>query len=107
MNEDDNLRKIRAQIVELCESILEGSVDLLQGIRWLNGLSSSLPEEERDSFSLITAIESQTDHIPIGSERCYCTKERCEQLDKEIERLVTPDKDRVFELCRTIIEKYS
>jgi hypothetical protein len=103
---------IRGKIVAICEAILNEEVGVIAGSRRLSRLESELLHNEvgwfqRDEdFVTIVAIDSETDHLPVDSERHNWSVEALERKDEEIAKAEALYKDDVFAACRKLIERF-
>ncbi len=107
MNYDEFIASQRKKIVSVSRDILEGNIDVIEGVRKLNALRTLLSNPEDEIFLPIRAIDSETDHFPIGNQRANWAPESLKKLNQEIEEYLADARDDIFEICRKIIRVYS
>ena len=107
MNHDEFIASKRQEIVSVSRSILEGKIDIIEGVRKLCALRTLMDNPEDEVFLPIRAIDLETDHFPIGNQRANWAPESLKKLDQEIEEYLADARDDIFESCREIIRAYS
>lgn len=96
----------RQEIVDLCTLMINNDIDLIAGCRKLTSLCEQVDEGENEIFFPIVAIESETDHFPIGTMRENCSENFLNKADKEMAeylREVSPD---IISYCKEIINYF-
>ena len=67
---EDDRHAARAMTLAIARSVIAGEVSILLAARELARLRFSAAEDDSDAdFLTFVAIESETDHLPIGDER--------------------------------------
>ena len=97
---------IRGKIVAICESILAEEIGVIAGSRKLSSLGLELYGDRDEDFGMFDGVASETDHLPVDSERANWSGEALERKDKEIARVEAFYKDDVFAGCKKLIEKF-
>ena len=80
--------------------------NLIEGCRQLVSLCSQVSEADNEIFFPIRAINSETDHFPIGAMRELCSEEYLEQADKEMAEYLQEVKSDIFSSCKEIINYF-
>lgn len=83
--------------------MINNDTDLIEGCRKLTSLCEQVDEGENEIFFPIVAIESETDHFPIGSMRERCSKEYLERADKEMAEYLREERSDIISSCKEII----
>jgi hypothetical protein len=107
MNHDEFIASRRQEIVSVSRSILEGKINIIEGVRKLCALRTLMVNPEDEVFLPIRAIDSETDHFPIGNQRANWAPESLKKFEQEIEEYLADARGGIFESCREIIHVYS
>ena len=78
----------RKKTIEMCKKILDGSIDIIEAIRYIYipGLIDVIPDRDLANFG--TLLEDEVDEIPKGKHRELCSREFLSRMDeKELEIL--------------------
>ena len=97
---------IRGQLVAICESVLAEEMGVIAGSRRLNRLGLQLYGARDPDFVTFAGVDSETDHLPVDSERANWSAEALERKDKEIAHAEKIYREDVFEDCRKLIERF-
>jgi hypothetical protein len=97
---------IRGKIVAICESVLTQEIGVISGSRKLSGLGLELYGDRNDEFVMFDGVASETDHLPVDSERANWSAEALQRKDQEIAQVEAFYKEEVFTACRKLIENY-
>lgn len=74
----------RQAIVALAKRIISGELDPVSGCRAIVQRQWDLSEVDRknDDFAILAAIESETDHFPLGAARARWSQAALEEQDR-------------------------
>ncbi len=97
---------LRGKIVAICEAILNEEIGVIAGSRRLNYLRCELELDRDEDFLTFVAINSETDHLPVDSERRHWSVEALERKDKEIAESEAAYKDHAIESCKKLIARF-
>lgn len=97
------LNQTRNKIISLCDDILLEKINLLDGCRKISSLSWDLNERENEIFYPFIAIDSSTDHLPLGEMRQRCSASFLEKADIEINECIQDSQPSIFLACRELI----
>ena len=98
----------RARVVEVARAILTGDLGVIEGSRQLMKVRLDVdPEQEDEDLLGMCGIESQTDHLPIGSVRQHWLPIALRQKDVEIAENEAFFRDSALAMCRALVERYS
>jgi len=92
---------VKREIINICELMVAGNVNLIDGCRTLISLSHKLDSVDV-LFNPIKAFDSETDHLPRGSMREQCSKEYLESADKEAEEYLRSASGEIIDACTEI-----
>jgi hypothetical protein len=105
----NNLEEVQflwSEVRNEAEDILNGQTGILEGVRELAYLSQRLAPVKTDAdFSVFIALDSETDHLPVGEERKNWAASALSEKDEEIRRFENLYRERVFAACRELIKK--
>ncbi len=93
--------------IRLAKEILDGNLHLISGCRIITGLSCDTNNPEDDIYLPFIAVDSETDHLPMGSVRALCDPDYLVRVDKEINRYIDLESDDIREACVELIKKLS
>ena len=96
----------RRELVRLAKALLAREIDTIEGLRLMNSLRAFLPESDDPVFHTITALESETDDVPVGKLRTEYDPTYLAALDKEMGRYLPLNEDALFGDLREIIKRY-
>ena len=97
---------LRGKIVAICEAILNEDIGVIAGSRRLNHLGYELDLDRDEDFLTFVAINSETDHLPVDSERQNWSVEALKRKDKEIAEFEAAYKDQAIESCKKLIARF-
>lgn len=102
-----NSSEPRQQLIDICSNVLANKISLLEASRLIValGFTNDLDENDDDINSFV-AIESETDHLPIGRVRQYWNETSLKEKDLEIEENEKWARSFGIESCENIIQKY-
>lgn len=77
------LRDCRS-VTTACRDYLTGTLGLIEASRYLASCAHSLREDRNSEFTFFIAVESETDHLPVGEYRNQWAADSLEVKDDEI-----------------------
>ena len=109
MDHDEYRAAVISQIVDIAKGALAGTVSILQAARELAELLSEagVEDDEGELVNLFKTIDSETDHLPLGSQRQQWDAVSLKRKDSEIVEYERAFREEVLRACRTLISKYS
>jgi hypothetical protein len=96
---------LRGKIVAICEAVLREEIGVIAASRRLSRFGLELFDGHDEDFEPFDAIDSETDRLPVDSERANWSVEALKRKDKEIARAEALYKDDAFVACRKLIER--
>ena len=104
---EEHLQWLSNKIVEIARNILSGEVGIVAGARKFGGVRHQVGDDHDPDFLFFTAVDSETDHLPIGEVRQHWNSEVLRAKDAELAAYEAEVRERAFEACRRLIQKYS
>lgn len=106
-DEIEVVEPIRAELVRLANAMLGDDLQLIEGCRRINALCDDVAELETHPFLVIKAIESETDHYPLGAVREKCAPVYLDRMDAEMGRYLSETREDILNACREIVRTFS
>ena len=100
------MKSNRARLIELCEDFLGGRKGVIETSREMMRWRHSIGPENDPDFIIFVAIESETDHLPVGSVRSYWSEKALLEKDREIRRMETFYRGYAEAAAKNLIEKH-
>jgi hypothetical protein len=97
---------IRGKIAAICEAVLAEEMGVIAASRRLSSLGLKLFQGHDKDFVIFDGIDSETDHLPVDSERQNWSADALERKDKEIAQSEALYKDDMFAACQKLIERF-
>lgn len=101
------LESKRAELIAVANAMLDGKMDLIEGVRKICSLRFAVGDPDNDVFMPIRAIESETDHSPLGEMRSRCAPDYLRRMDAEMQRYLSDARQDILEACKEIIRIFS
>ena len=96
----------RYDIVTTAQAVLDGKLEIIEGVRKLNQLRGAVDEYGSTLFDVIAGVESETEMYPIGDLRRRYNAEYLKQLDSRLSEFLPKIKEPLFASLREIVEYY-
>lgn len=107
MHSPENTAAKRAELIAVAKAMTDGELNLIEGVRKITALQHHVENPDDEIFMPIRAIESETDHFPIGAARAHCAPDYLKRADEEMERYLADAKADILAACRQILRAYS
>ena len=105
MSEDIQIKtRIHEEIVGIANAMLNGQIHLLEGVRRICDLGAQTDIANNPIFMQFQAIDSETDHIPMGQIRERCAAEYLRRSDQETINYLKEAKGTILQASLKIIE---
>jgi Protein of unknown function (DUF2489) len=98
---------LRGKIVAICEATLAEEMGTIAASRRLSALGLELFDGHDEDFSMLDAVDSETDHLPVDIERKNWSAEALKRKDVEIAETEAFYKNDVIAACRKLIERFT
>ena len=96
----------RKELLELANAMLAGEVNLIEGVRKICSLRFAIGDSENEVFFPMRAIDSETDHYPLGEMRTKCNIDYLKQMDAEMACYLSNASQDILDACKNIIRTY-
>ena len=104
LSREQYVESLRAKAQELALEVLSGRGSVIAAARLLAGLLSSLDSPALESArGVFVAVDSQTDHLPLGPVRALWAQEALAELDEEIAEAERTHAAEVADACRQVL----
>jgi hypothetical protein len=107
MSDSEGPSKSQAELLAVARAMLEWRMNLIEGARRINSLRFAVGQPQHPVFVPIVAVESETDHVPLGKHRDRCAPGWLAEVDEEMREYISKDGEVVRDACREIIRMYS
>jgi len=104
MNPHNEAEKKKIELVFVATSMLGGKINLIEGVRKICSLRHAIGDPDNEVFMMIRAIESETDHFPLGQMRERCAKDYLQRVDNEMQNYIIDAKEDILKACREIVQ---
>ena len=102
-----NSIEAKKEIIRVAKEMLAGAVDLIIGCRVITGLSCNTDDPQDEIYLPFIALDSETDHLPMGSVRELCDPDYLKRVDKEINRYNELAREDIHKACVELVKKLS
>ena len=103
---EEQRQRTSAKIRALAQSILSGELGVVEGSRHLAKLGFEVGAEDDPRFIFFVGVDSETDHLPLGEVRHHWSPDALLAKDEELKSFEISVRERAFEICRSLIDKY-
>ncbi len=97
----------RSKIVEVANAMLDGRMNLIEGVRSICALRHAIDLADNEVFMPIRAIESETDHFPLGEMRAHCSTDYLQRMDEEMRQYLDDASHDILAACSKIVRIFS
>jgi hypothetical protein len=107
MSHSEFVASQRRRVAEIADQMLGGKLGVIEGARLLSGLRHAVEVADNDpDFVVFVAIDSETDHLPVGGQRQLWNAEALKRKDSEIARAEAEAKEDSIEACRNLVRRF-
>ena len=98
----------RQEAVNVANAVLRGDLGIIEGARLLSSLAHRLVPDWTDDadFVVLCALDSETDHLPVGAQRKRWDPTALVERDALVQRIETDAKQDVEAACRNILQRF-
>lgn len=97
----------RSELVAIATAMLDGRMHLIEGARKICKLRYAVDQPENEVFMPIRAIESETDHFPLGEMRKRCAADYLQRMDDEMNQYLVDARQDILAACKDIVRVFS
>ena len=98
---------IRGKIVAICEAAVAEEINIISASRRLTALGLRLFDGHHEDFNTFRGVDSETDHLPVDTERKNWSAEALKRKDEEIAEAEAIYKKDVTAACWKLIERFA
>lgn len=96
-----------SKLVAICRRALLGEYSVVEAARLISTLAHDLDPDSGDSdLNLFRAIDSETDHLPVGHVRDRWQKEALAKRGEELAKVESFYSDAAADSYRALLERY-
>ena len=108
MSASDPISPLAQEMVLTCQRMLGGQLGVVAAARQIKSLAFRLHGDKyvHDLFRVFIAIDSETDHLPVGPERRHWAADALAAKDAEIQRYEESWRADAFKAARKIVQSY-
>jgi hypothetical protein len=96
------------RVIETARKIICGEIGVVEGSRILSALRVEVTEADHDpDFIPFIGIDSESDHIPLGSVRAHFSATGLERMDAELKAIEDHYRQLAIEASQRLLERYA
>lgn len=95
------------EILIIVNDILEEKIGSIKASRKLIRLFSEIGFDDDNDLLVFKALDSETDHLPVGKLRENYSSQKLKEIDEEIKKYEDFYRNSVMSACKNILKKYS
>ena len=103
-HDSESRTRAKSQVLALAKQLLTGRLGAIAASRKLSPLRHELESELAEVLLVFTAIDSETDTLPIGEVRQHWNREALERKDREITEAEDYYHDRAMEAAYRLVQ---
>jgi len=107
VNPPESIMNKCSELVAVATAMLKDQLNLIEGVRKICALRYQVSDPENQVFMAIRAIESETDHFPLGQMRDRWASDYLQRMDEEMARYLATAKQDILVACKEIIRIFS
>jgi hypothetical protein len=107
MEHTDFIDSKRRELISTAAAMLSGDVSLIAEIRRILSLSAAIGDAGNEVFISMRAIDSETDHFPLGDVRLGWESGALDRMDIEMKDYLAAAKEGILRSCQEIVQVYS
>ena len=97
----------KKEIIAIAQEMLSGKIHLISGCRMIRGLRYDTDRSDDEFFFTFRAVDSETDHFPLGKVRELCDEDYLKRVDKEISDYLANAGEDIRRACSNLIQTLS
>ena len=105
----DSEERARREVVTTAQALIQGEVGVIEGSRRLSGLAHLVVDDwvADPDFRVFCALDSETDHLPVGKARDLWDPAVLAEKDADIQRFEALARLDIESACRRIIRRFT
>jgi hypothetical protein len=99
---------MRWRVVATADAILRGELGIIEGARQLSSLAHDLVIDwtTDPDFLVFGALDTETDHLPVGAVRAFWDPAAVTEKDATVERIEAAARAEVEQACRSVVSRF-
>ncbi len=94
----------KIEIIGTCTAMIDGKLNLIKGCRKLALLRRDIGATEDEMFHPFIAVDSETDHFPLGEMRKQCSQSYLRKSDSEMDAYFEGASQEIIDACKKLIK---
>ncbi len=97
------------QVVEAAAALLRGELGVIEGARRLSSLAHLVVDDwtADPDFRAFGALDTETDHLPVGAQRQLWDSEALAERDAVVQRIEREARAEIVAACRSVIARFA
>lgn len=104
---DTILANKKTELISVATAMIEGRLHFIEGSRKICALRFDVGQPEHEVFVPIRAVESETDHFPLGDVRARCAPDYLRKMDAEMNKYIDAARQQILSACQEIVRVFS
>ena len=106
--DEEHQALMRGRVVAIAEAILRGELGIIEGARQLSSLAHGLVNDwtTDPDFLVFGALDTETDHLPVGAVRSFWDPTALREKDASVERIEAAARAEVEQACRSVVSRF-
>ena len=105
-HDEEHMKALAQRVVQVASRVIAGEIGVIEGARELNQLGHEIADDFDADFMTFKAIDSETDHLPVGEVRRLWSRPALLEKDREIREAEDLHRRDGEEACRKLIRRY-
>ena len=106
VSHEDYVQMQRQHLCEIAKVILAGDLGIIAGVRQLLPFRHEIElAQAEDDFQVLVGIDSETGHLPVGSQQLNWTEAALRKKEKEIVEVEAHAAKDVLRICQRLLAK--
>lgn len=93
----------RKRLIKVLEKIIADEINLIEGARIIVSLRVRVNLDDSNLFHFFIAIDSETDHFPLGKVRQNWNKEALSKMDAEMDQYILKTINEAKKVCLELL----
>ncbi len=99
--------KEKNELINTLNMIISEKINMLEGVRNIVHLRHNADLKDKEIFDYFIAIDSETDHIPLGKAREHWNKDALKNIDAELDEYIKGSIKDTKKACMELLELIS
>src|ERR1700733_1577855 len=100
-------KSVSQELVKSAKAMLVAKLHLIEGCRRVCKCCEKTDNPDNELFTTFQAIDSETDHFPLGEVKKYCEPDYLKRVDKEIKEYLSAAQEDIHKACELLIKTFT